>query len=251
MATINKPAEPFLKRLLLGIPRFFGVFRPQNSQLLFFRRRLPSWNDAKIPEDIGELPRPLPDNLLDGSDFISQAYLNKKNIALVPSIREDLQTLDKGLLRYFMQANQKAKFYQNLYFRYQWSLAIGAFITAVVGALALMFGITTNEAQNMADQGIKTATTVVLNIPPDTIRTLAIIFSVITAIAGFFTTYYRERDRQRKPQKLWFSWRRAAEELRKHYFQYLSRVSPYDTTERSEILASSALEIFQKGEPEE
>ena len=49
-----------------------------------------------------------------------------------------------------------------------------------------------------------------------------------------------------EPQKRWGKTRRLTEELRMHYFTYLSHIAPYDTPDRLQIMRENVVDIRVK-----
>jgi len=72
------------------------------------------------------------------------------------------------------------------------------------------------------------------------------VFSIITAIIGALTAFFTALSNRHEPQKRWGKTRRLTEELRMHYFTYLSHLAPYDTADRVQVMRENVIDIRVK-----
>jgi hypothetical protein len=200
--------------------------RQRRYQDLFFLRRRPRRN---IPI---EWERPADDadyqKLLDQEGFIARELWGARygdSFEQHPVIMQDIEDLDQHLLPTFFQINQKAKYYQNVFYTYQWIFVCGAFLTTLFGTMA---AFTANpEAtglESLLSRGL----------------------SICTAIVGAVTAYFTALSNRGRPQERWAKTRSLAEELRTEYFRYLSHLPPYDKPDRVQRLRANVVEMRVK-----
>jgi Protein of unknown function (DUF4231) len=72
------------------------------------------------------------------------------------------------------------------------------------------------------------------------------VFSLITAAIGAITAFFTAVSNRGEPQKRWGKARRLTEELRMHYFTYLSHLPPYDTPDRLKVMRRNVVDIRVK-----
>lgn len=223
MATPDKPQRP---KVFFMNPSRRPFFRGKDRQV---------WEKWQRPSEDVYL------NDLEQDGFLTPRLISAQNMTLSETAMQDLGDLEKYLLEPFFRCDQKAKYYQNIYYRYQWILVIVAFVTAFVGTVTLTLGA-------MADTGNQSVAERVIK-PAD--ENSAVIAGFITTIVGAVGSFYTARDRSKYPQRRWFQWRRASEELRHHYFYYLMHLPPYDKADRADVLESKVVEIENSGEIDE
>jgi hypothetical protein len=112
----------------------------------------------------------------------------------------------------------------------------GAFLTTVFGALATLFYAPVGDAS--------TAPAAVLAAADR--QAIQQFFSYLTAIIGAITAFTSALSNRGEPQKRWGKTRRLAEELRMHYFNYLSHIEPYDKPDRVQKLRENVINIRVK-----
>jgi len=107
--------------------------RAEKKSLWFFIRRAPFRTIER------EWKRPTDDqynNDLMAEGFISPALVEHP---LSDELKTDLRELDEHLLPHFWQANQRARFFQNRYYQYQWAFILAAFFTTALAAVNVFF----------------------------------------------------------------------------------------------------------------
>jgi len=224
MTASDSPRFPF------RIP-FFSNFWEQLRQTYkssFFIKRRPKWNIEK------EYARPDEDQYkqeLHWQGFITEEYwAGDDDFNQFPLIKQDLSDLDEYLLPIFWEFNQKSKYYQNAFYKYQWIFMFGAFFTTILAVLTGYYGGLPEGNVNffflVADRDIYVN-----------------IFGFMTTIISAVTTYYTVLSNQGEPRKRWASYRRLAEELRMLYFRYVSRVEPFHRANRIDVLRRRVLEL--------
>jgi len=213
------------RRRGLRIPFFSSLKQAWRNTFLF--RRRPLWSMSK------EWVRPPQDQyqqLLHWEGFISSNHWTSDNIADYPLVKQDIADLEEYLMPVFWDFNQKAKYYQNNYYKYQWVFMLGAFFTTIMAVLAGYFG------------GLDAPESRFLFIVASTefwVQT----FGVLTAIVSAITSYYTLLSNQGEPRKRWSSYRRLTEELRMTYFKFLSRTDPFDHEDRVDKLRKRVLDL--------
>jgi hypothetical protein len=212
MATAN-PAKP--------------VKKSRRWRDLFFFRRRPhfrgislEWEHPGNDEDYQKL--------INDEGFVSANYWTQGDISQHPIIMRDLKDLEEYLLPTFFQFSQKSKYFQNQFYLYQWVFVWGAFLTTVFGSVAALYaqppgGSVAAEAQSIQH-----------------------FFNILTAIVGASTAFFTALSNRGDPQKRWGKNRRLAEELRMHYFTYLSHIEPYDRPDRVQKLRENVINIRVK-----
>ena len=204
---------------------------------LFFNRRRPHLR--ALPKD---WERPQDDDayqkLIHDDGFVSPKYWEGDDMSKYPIIVHDAEDLAEYLLPTYFEYSQLSKYYQDRFYFYQWVFVIGAFLTTVFGAIATLLYIPPNLSAQ-ATQAAETA-----------LSTNAInwqqIMSVATAIVGALTAFFTALSNRGEPQKRWGKTRRLTEELRMHYFTFLSHLPPYDTPDRVQVLRSNVIDIRVK-----
>lgn len=191
-----------------------------NISNLFFVRRRPKLHipfDWERPKTDAEYHK-----LLEYEGFISQTHWKSDNVDEFPLLKQDLADLEQHLMPFFWELNQKAKYYQNLFYLYQWVLMFGALATTALGAFTT-YSYTMDDPQNLPE-----------------------IFGIITAIVSGVTAFFNVISNQSSPQARWARARRLAEELRVTYFRYLTRLKPFDGKDRIQKLRLHILAVRRK-----
>lgn len=188
-----------------------------------FRQNMPEW--------IKQLPRlnfPKQDpnfQLIDMKQL--DEYLKGVSPAAYERLKEDMQFLDKELLRLFRDRDYEAKLQQNRYRVYQIGYMLLAAAATLVGSL---FAV----AQTSAREAVP-------------------ILGFLETLIALLTTYLATIAGREQPLPLWLSNRRKAESLRREYFRFLMDLPPYDTLEgyeRRRMLSMRAADINRGFFPE-
>lgn len=206
------------------------------EQLFFIRRRphlraLPS--EWFRPEDEDEYQK-----LIHNDGFISPRYWEEDDLSQYPVIVHDAEDLAEYLLPTYFQYSQKSKYYQDRFYFYQWVFVIGAFLTTVFGSIATLLYIPPNLSAVATQAAERSLDANSINWQQLT--------SLVTAGIGALTAFFTALSNRGEPQKRWGKTRRLTEELRMHYFTYLSHLPPYDTPDRVQILRENVINIRVK-----
>lgn len=195
------------------------------ADLFFFKRR-PHLRGVGL-----DWERPASDEayqkMIHEEGFISTQFWQDDDLSDHPIIAQDLADLDQYLLPTFFEFSQKSKFFQNRFYLYQWVFVWGAFLTTFLGALASIYYVA-NVSEN-----------------PDGAN-LQVTLSYATAIVGAITAFTTALSNRGEPQKRWGKNRRLAEELRMHYFTYLSHLPPYEKPDRIQKLRENVILVRVK-----
>ncbi len=195
---------------------------------LFFVRRAPRLRGIPLewtrPDDDDAYER-----MIHEHDFISIKHWSDEDLTQYPIIANDLKDLKEYLLPTFFQFSQRSKYYQNRFYLYQWVFVIGAFMTTLLGAAATLFYIPPNATSEVISG-----------------TNWQQILSYATAAVGAVTAFTTALSNRGEPQKRWGKNRRLSEELRMHYFTYLSHMPPYDTPDRVQRLRENVINIRVK-----
>ena len=206
------------------------------EQLFFIRRRphlraLPS--EWFRPEDEDEYQK-----LIHSDGFISPKYWEEDDLSQYPVIVHDADDLAEYLLPTYFQYSQKSKYYQDRFYFYQWVFVIGAFLTTVFGSIATLLYIPPNLSVAATQAAERSLDANSINWQQLT--------SLVTAGIGALTAFFTALSNRGEPQKRWGKTRRLTEELRMHYFTYLSHLPPYDTPDRVQVLRENVINIRVK-----
>jgi hypothetical protein len=176
---------------------------PITQEKVNFRRYWPIWA-KQLPKWRFDPPAP-------GFQLVNQekleALLKEQYPEILEQIKTDITFMEKDLLRLFRDLDYKAKLYQNRYRLYQLCYIFLAALATLVGSL----------------QGLT------LNTHPDWMPWLAFTETIIALLATFLAAI----SGREPPMPLWLNNRRRAESLRREYFRFLMRLSPYDTTDEA------------------
>ncbi|MFN8371700.1 MAG: DUF4231 domain-containing protein [Anaerolineae bacterium] len=223
----------------------------RNGKDLFFVRRAPKWlglsKEWDPPEDEATFQ-----DLLQRDDFLSVKDFPEDELTKHPVIVQDMNDLRQYLVPTFYEMSQKSKYYQNMYYFYQWIFIIGAFLTTLFGTFATYTIVPTetttvvataapDAAQGTSDEPTTTTTTVTSGS-----NTLSQVFSIITAVIGAITAFTTTLSNRHEPQKRWGNTRRLAEEMRMHYYTYVSHQTPYDGGDRLSKLRENIMKIKEQ-----
>lgn len=166
--------------------------------------------------------------------FISREFT--PDVEKYPIIEQDLRDLEEYLLPIFWDFNQKAKYYQNNFYLYQWVFIFGAFFTTFLAVMTTYYGSFGN------------GNAWVLFFGPFSGNSLVTVFSILTALVSFVTSYYTLLSNYGEPRKRWANYRRRTEELRMIYFKFISRIEPFNTASRVDELRRVVLDIRRQEE---
>ncbi|MBI1281713.1 MAG: DUF4231 domain-containing protein [Anaerolineaceae bacterium] len=204
---------------------------------LFFNRRRPHLRALPMewekPEDDDAYQK-----LIHDDDFISPKYFEDGDLRQHPMIMRDAEDLAEYLLPTYFEYSQKSKYYQDRFYFYQWIFVFGAFLTTVAGSIATLLYIPPGLSPAAAQLAERSQDLNNVNWQQ--------VFSIITAAIGAVTAFFTAVSNRGEPQKRWGKTRRLAEELRMHYFTYLSHLPPYDTPERLKIMRRNVVDIRVK-----
>jgi hypothetical protein len=239
----------------------------RNTRDLFFFRRRPIWlgvpKDWEAPEDEAVF-----EQQLQWDDFITNSDIPAAEAAKHPVIQQDIADLRQYLIPTFYEMSQKSKYYQNMYYFYQWIFIIGAFATTVFGTLATFY-VPTSETTAVVTTVAPTSTQIAATSVGTPVATEAIVasavqsstvtttsvggnsafsqfFSIITAILGAITAFTTTLSNRHDPQKRWGNTRRLAEEMRMQYFKYMSHQPPYDGGDRINKLRENIMKVKEQ-----
>jgi len=204
---------------------------------LFFNRRRPHLRALPMewekPADDDEYQK-----LIHADGFVSPKYADEGDLTQHPVIVHDAEDLAEYLLPTYFEYSQASKYYQDRYYFYQWVFVFGAFLTTVAGSIATLLYIPPGLSA--------TATQIAVTSQDLNSVNWQQVFSIITAAIGALTAFFTAVSNRGEPQKRWGKTRRLAEELRMHYFTYLSHLPPYDTPDRLKLMRSNVVDIRVK-----
>ena len=190
---------------------------PNSQGKAGFRKRLPVLMQ-EMPRFSFEPPTPDPNYQLINRDDLQE--LLKDSPAARDEIIKDIEFMEYELMRLFRQRDHSAKQQQNRYRRVQILYLMLAGLATMIGSLqALAF-----ESN------------------PETIPVYAFAETIVALLATFLATV----SGREPPLPLWLQNRRRAEQLRREYFRFITRVPPYDEVEgyqRRMMLSKRAADI--------
>lgn len=192
-----------------------------------FRKRLPVWIQ-ELPQ-FGKFRPSEPDptyQLLVKKDL--EALLVDTPEEVRERIFEDLDFMDYEMLRLFRQRDHLAKFNQNRYRRRQIFFLALAVLATLVGSLQVIS----------------------LNSNPEIMP----MFAFLETLVALLTAFLAAIGGRESPQELWLTNRRRAEQMRREYFRYLTRMPPYDEVtgyQRQMLLSQRAADINRGMYPQE
>jgi len=209
------------------LPDLFVI--PKWYKNLFFVKRRPKFRFARDwpPPELAALENDKPqteeerqakaaaqelyDRRLADEGFISP-FLFADPSEITSDLRTDLRELQQYLLPRFWAFDQEARYYQNLYYLYQWVFILGAFLTTLLGASSVL--LYQRAATDSVTNGFGIAATVI---------------GALTGTISFLET-------RQSPQRRWFQARTKAERLRSLYFLFLARQKPFDQADAKQRL---------------
>ncbi|MEQ8676409.1 MAG: DUF4231 domain-containing protein [Aggregatilineales bacterium] len=174
---------------------------------------------------------------LNDQGFIVPEFWTDDEISDFPMVLQDLRDLDEYLLPLFFDFNQKAKYYQNRFYLFQWVFLFGAFFTTILAVMTTYFSAL--EARSIDGTFRLFSSTVDFTL-------LVSIFGYSTLLVSAITSYYTLLSNQGEPRKRWASYRRLTEELRMMYFKYVTRLQPFHTEARVDELRRRVLDIRRR-----
>jgi hypothetical protein len=187
-----------------------------------------------VPAWWRQLPRFLSFNKFDDTFQLLEpaqleAMLRNVEPEIADRIRRDVEVLDHEVLRLFRRLDYEAARQQNRYRRVQLEYAFLALVATILGSIMAL----TLESQ------------------PDLTPVLGFGETAVALLTAFIVTITSDEP----PQQLWLQNRLRAEHLRREYFRYLMRLSPYDALDddfdRESLLAKRAADINRGFFPEQ
>ena len=144
-------------------------------------------------------------------------------------IRNDIEVLDHEVLRLFRRLDYEAAHQQNRYRRMQLEYGFLALVATILGSIMAL----------------------TLESNPDLTPWLGVGETAVALLTVFIVTITGDEP----PQQLWLQNRLRAEHLRREYFRYLMRLTPYTTItddfDRETLLAKRAADINRGFFPEQ
>jgi hypothetical protein len=204
---------------------------------LFFNRRRPHLRALPM-----EWEKPDDDDayqqIIHSDGFVSPKYFDEGDLTQHPVIVRDAEDLAEYLLPTYFEYSQKSKYYQDRFYFYQWVFVFGAFLTTVAGSIATLLYIPPGLSASATQLAVQSQDLSSVNWQQ--------VFSIITAAIGAITAFFTAVSNRGEPQKRWGKTRRLTEELRMHYFTYLSHLPPYDTADRLKVMRRNVVDIRVK-----
>jgi len=148
-------------------------------------------------------------------DVLSMIYgAERRPNTLSSELQQAVGKLEKHLLPHFWKITQQAKYYQNMYYLFQWVFIIGAFLTTVLAAANVYYhdnDFVVRWLQFLAD--------------PLRLRhiTATALLGFVTALISGLTAAVATMSAGLTPRKRWFMARAKAERLRSFYFLFLAQ----------------------------
>jgi hypothetical protein len=192
-----------------------------------FRKRLPVWIQ-ELPQ-FGKFQPAEPDpnyQLLNKKDL--EELLKDMPEQVRKEIFDDIDFMDYELLRLFRGRDHQAKFNQNRYRRRQILFLVLAVAATLIGSFQV----------------------VALNTSPDIMP----LFAFLETLVALLTAFLASIGGRLSPQELWLTNRRRAEQMRREYFRYLTRMPPYDEVagyQRRMLFSQRAADINRGMYPQE
>jgi hypothetical protein len=203
--------------------------RDEKKSKFFFIRRIPRRTMAR------EWERPPDDDyhrqLLE-EGFVTAALLNRP---FSDELTVDIRELDQHLLPHFWRVNQRAKFYQNRFYQFQWAFILSAFLTTALASLSVFL-----HAQGWTESS--TGSFIGIIHWTEILGLLTAVISGIAAAVSFL-------DANQTPQKRWYKARAQAEALRSLYFLFLARQKPFDSLnerDRVQKMRHKVIEVLRQ-----
>jgi hypothetical protein len=192
-----------------------------------FRKRLPVWVQD-LPQFATFYPaEPDPEYQLLSRQEI-EALIKDAPEPVRKEILEDLDFMDYEVLRLFRQRDHQAKYNQNRYRRRQIFFLALAVSATLIGSIQVI-ALSSNPS-----------------IMP--------LFAFLETLVALVTAFLAAIGGRESPQELWLTHRRRAEQMRREYFRYLTRMPPYDEVtgyQRRMLLSQRAADINRGMYPQE
>jgi len=202
-------------------------YEPSTQGRVNFRKQLPVWIQ-QLPQ-FGSFKPAEPD---PNYQLISREELEEVLADVPESVKheflEDIQYMDYELMRLFRQRDHAAKYNQNRYRRLQINFMILAVAATLIGSLQV----------------------IALNSNPEVMP----IFAFLETVVALLTAFLAAVGGREPPQELWLTNRRRAEQLRREFFRFLTRMPPYDELQgyqRRMLLSQRAADINRGMYPQE
>lgn len=174
--------------------------KPITQGNLDFRKSMPEW--------VKQLPSFRSPQAKSDFQLIDMASLDKMLQNVDPQaatlLKEDMQFLDKELLRLFRDRDYEAKLQQNRYRLYQIGYMGLAAAATLIGSL-LAVSLQNNNSNDLVPM-----------------------LGFLETLVALITTYLATISGREQPLPLWLENRRKAEHLRREYYRYLMDLAPYD-----------------------
>jgi hypothetical protein len=205
------------------------VSRDEERSKFFFIRRVPRWS---VPREWERPPDDDYQKQLLGEGFVTESLLVSPFSA---ELTVDIRELDQHLMPHFWRVNQRARFYQNRFYQFQWAFILSAFLTTALATLSVFLHA---QGWTATDTG-----TFVGSIHwTEVLGFLTAIISGIAAGVSFL-------DANQTPQKRWYKARAQAEALRSLYFLFLARQTPFDISngrDRVQRMRYKVIEVLRQ-----
>jgi hypothetical protein len=192
-----------------------------------FRKRLPVWVQ-EMPQ-FGRFKPVEPDpnyQLLRREDL--EEVLQDAPESVKKEIFDDVQFMEYELLRLFRQRDHQAKLNQNRYRRQQIFFLMLAVAATLIGSLQV----------------------IALNTSPEVMP----LFAFLETLVALLTAFLAAVSGREPPQEQWLTNRRRAEQMRREYFRYVTRMPPYDEVigyQRRMLLSQRVADINRGMYPQE
>lgn len=186
-----------------------------------FRKNWPEWM-RQLPQI--RFPEPNENFQLIDSERLA-AQVSQVDAEARKRLEDDLQYLDRELLRLFRERDYQAKFQQNRYRTYQIAYMLLATAATLAGSL---LAVSLRSAPNTAP-----------------------LWGFIETLIALLATFLAALSSRDAPLPKWIENRRIAEQLRREYYRYLMDLPPYDLLEgynRRKTLSLRAAQI-NRGNP--
>jgi len=154
-------------------------------------RQLPQWSFPAIDEEF---------QLINPEEL--EALLADADPEARQQIMQDIEFLDRELLRLFRQRDHNASMQQNRYRLFQLGYMVLAALAALVGSF---------QALTLIDNPEWTA-----------------VFAFVETVVAAFVTFLATISGRESPMNQWLINRRRAEYLRREYYRYLLNLPPYN-----------------------
>ena len=192
---------------------------PSTQGRLDFRKKLPMWI-KELPQ-FGRFQPEKPDSAYQLIDRESlRQVLESAPEPVRQEILEDIDFMNYELMRLFRDRDYRAKYNQNRYRRLQINFLILAVGATLIGSLQVITLSTNPEIMPL--------------------------FAFLETVVALFTAFLAAVGGREPPQQQWLTNRRRAEQLRREYFRFLTRMPPYDEVqgyERRMLLSQRAADI--------